>query len=133
MTATPLADMPLSIDATPNGASTSVSKPLAVCGISTRLPGGISSAEELWDFLLSKKDACARIPPSRWASHGPQGNITGETDKDNDTPDTPHWKTHSYMLNHVDLGAFDAGLFSMTRTELGMVDPQQRLLLEITR
>lgn len=37
------------------------------------------------------------------------------------------------MLSHVDIGAFDAGLFSMTRAELGMVDPQQRLLLEITR
>ncbi|CAH0052157.1 unnamed protein product [Clonostachys solani] len=108
-------------------------QPLAICGMSTRLPGGISSPEDLWEFLLNKGDACARIPPSRWATHGPQGNSPGQDAESTDMPDTPHWKTHSYMLNDVDIGAFDAGLFSMTRAELGMVDPQQRLLLEITR
>ncbi|VUC20324.1 unnamed protein product [Clonostachys rosea] len=125
--------MSSSSDTASNDASLPRFKPLAICGMSTRLPGGISSPEELWEFLLNKGDACARIPPSRWATHGPQGNSPGQDAQTTDMPDTPHWETHSYMLNDVDIGAFDAGLFSMTRAELGMVDPQQRLLLEITR
>ncbi|KAM7215616.1 hypothetical protein V8F06_009003 [Rhypophila decipiens] len=108
-----------------------------------RLPGGISSGEEFWDLLVNKRDGCARIPASRYATHGPQGNLntaspsspaTGGKQADDDSaPDKPHWRTHGYMLNHVDLAAFDASLFSMTRAELGVVDPQQRLLLELTR
>jgi acyl transferase domain-containing protein len=126
-------EMSSSPDTTSKDASPLIFKPLAICGMSTRLPGGISSPEDLWEFLLEKQDACARIPPSRWATHGPQGNSPGQDVESTDIPDTPHWKTHSYMLNDIDIGAFDAGLFSMTRAELGMVDPQQRLLLEITR
>jgi hypothetical protein len=107
--------------------------PMAICGMSTRLPGGISSAEQLWEFLLNKGDACARIPAERYGTHPPS---TASNDGDGATStasDTPHWKTHGYMLDHVDLAAFDSGLFSMTRAELGIVDPQQRLLLELTR
>lgn len=141
-----------------------VSVPVAICGMAMRLPGGVSSAEGFWDFLVNKGDACARIPASRYATHGPQGNSNPSPASDpssssiapNDTtkdqhegtddahtgingfaaapaPDKPHWRTHGYMLNHVDLAAFDASLFSMTRAELGVVDPQQRLLLELTR
>lgn len=119
--------------------------PMAICGMATRLPGGISSAEQLWDLLVNKGDARSRIPASRYATHGPQGNGTSSTapaDSGEDggvktasaaSTDSPHWKTHSYMLNDVDLAAFDALPFSMTRAELGIVDPQQRLLLELTR
>jgi hypothetical protein len=120
--------------------------PVAICGMAMRLPGSISSAEEFWGFLVNKGDACARIPAQRYATHGPQGNSTGPSRSDaapdaaqkdanaaSAAADRPHWKTHGYMLNHVDLSAFDASLFSMTRAELDIVDPQQRLLLELTR
>ncbi|KAI1125318.1 acyl transferase domain-containing protein [Nemania abortiva] len=30
--------------------------PIAICGMATRLPGGISTPEELWEFLLNKGD-----------------------------------------------------------------------------
>ncbi|KAI1416673.1 hypothetical protein F5Y13DRAFT_205511 [Hypoxylon sp. FL1857] len=115
--------------------------PIAICGMATRLPGDISSAEQLWDFLVNKGDACSRIPLERYATHGPQGNVAssatpinpdGNGTRDGASTDKPHWKTHGYMLKHVDLAAFDAARFSMTRAELGIVDPQQRLLLELT-
>lgn len=123
--------------------------PVAICGMAMRLPGGISTAEAFWDFLVNKGDACARIPAERYATHGPRGNqgvpsdaaagsadAAEKSDKreaEVEGEDERDWRTHSYMLNHVDLAAFDASLFSMTRAELGIVDPQQRLLLEVTR
>ncbi|KAJ2980610.1 hypothetical protein NUW58_g6899 [Xylaria curta] len=109
--------------------------PIAICGMATRLPGGISSAEQLWEFLLNKGDACARIPEERYATHLPRSEDTsgGSGNAVKVDSETPHWKTHGYMLDHVDLAAFDSSLFSMTRAELGIVDPQQRILLELTR
>ncbi|KAI1828708.1 hypothetical protein F4861DRAFT_535124 [Xylaria intraflava] len=107
--------------------------PMAICGMATRLPGGISSPEQLWEFLLNKGDGCVRIPAERYATPGSAvASHDGEGDVSPDS-DTRHWRTHSYMLDHVDLAAFDSALFSMTRAELGIVDPQQRILLELTR
>lgn len=113
--------------------------PVAICGIATRLPGGISSTKQLWDFLVNKGDACARIPAQRYATHGPEGNaalaaeFNGDGSRGATSMGAPHWKAHGYMLDHIDLSAFDFSLFSMARAELAIVDPQQRLLLELTR
>jgi len=113
--------------------------PVAICGMATRLPGGISSAEQLWEFLLNKGDACARIPAERYGTHPPPPPPPPQLDEEahgtgaSAISEKPHWKTHGYMLNHVDLAAFDSALFTMTRAELGIVDPQQRILLELTR
>ncbi|KAK3688033.1 hypothetical protein B0T22DRAFT_425418 [Podospora appendiculata] len=111
----------------PSSVSDKTTAPIAVCGMSMRLPGGISSADQFWDFLVNKRDARAPIPPERYATHGPQGNNKDAGEN------KPHWRNHGYMLDHVDLAAFDASLFSMTRSELARADPQQRLLLELTR
>jgi hypothetical protein len=112
--------------------------PVAICGMATRLPGGISSAEQLWEFLLNKGDACARIPTERYGTHPPPPPPPRLDEEVNGTgastiSEKPHWKTHGYMLNHVDLAAFDSALFTMTRAELAIVDPQQRILLELAR
>lgn len=109
--------------------------PVAICGMATRLPGGISSPEQLWEFLLNKGDGCAPIPAERYTTRPPRG--AGAPDDGEKAglagSEAPHWKTHGYMLDHVDLAAFDSSLFTMTRAELGIVDPQQRILLELTR
>ncbi|KAI0877791.1 hypothetical protein GGS24DRAFT_487640 [Hypoxylon argillaceum] len=109
--------------------------PVAICGMATRLPGGISSPEQLWEFLLNKGDGCAPIPAERYTTRPPRG-AGAPDDGEKAGPvgsEAPHWKTHGYMLDHLDLAAFDSGLFTMTRAELGIVDPQQRILLELTR
>ncbi|KAK8011011.1 hypothetical protein PG990_009976 [Apiospora arundinis] len=97
---------------------------IAICGMGMRLPGGISSEDQFWDFLVNKKDARAPIPPDRYnveAFHG-QADKAGVIKT-----------THGYFLEDVDLAHLDASFFSMTRSELEKLDPQHRLLLEVTR
>ncbi|MCW2564170.1 MAG: polyketide synthase, partial [Mycobacterium sp.] len=40
--------------------------PVAVIGMSCRLPGGIDSPERLWEALLRGDDLVTDIPPDRW-------------------------------------------------------------------
>ncbi|KAF5025548.1 hypothetical protein F66182_2356 [Fusarium sp. NRRL 66182] len=110
-----------------NGGTTSATTftPMAICGMACRLPAGIHSPQQLWDFLLNKGDARSRIPESRF-------NI--------DSFYAPHTKPgatvsrYGYFLDEsVDLGALDTSFFSMTRSEVERLDPQQRLLLEVSR
>jgi acyl transferase domain-containing protein len=99
--------------------------PIAICGMACRLPGGIASPQELWEFLEAKGDARSRVPDSRYnidTYHSPSrkpGTVISE---------------HGYFLDEsVDLGVLDTSLFSGPRKELERLDPQQRLLLEVAR
>ncbi|KAL5046588.1 hypothetical protein BDW71DRAFT_207380 [Aspergillus fruticulosus] len=98
-------------------------KPIAICGMSCRLPGGIDSPQQLWDFLLSKGDARSRVPPSRY-------NIDAFYSAA-DQPGTIKTQ-YGYFLDS-DIASFDSSLFSMSPMELARCDPQQRLLLEVAR
>ncbi|KAI1173516.1 fatty acid synthase S-acetyltransferase [Nemania sp. FL0916] len=99
--------------------------PIAICGIGLRLPGGLSSPEELWDFLLAKGDARCRVPASRYnvsayytATRKP-GTVASE---------------YGYFLDEsVDIAKLDTSSFSVSRSELQQTDPQQRLMLEVAR
>lgn len=104
--------------------STQADVPIAICGMAMRLPGGISSEDDFWDFLINKKDARCRIPSDRY-------NI--DAFHSNTAKSGAIKTTHGYFLNHVDLAHFDASFFSMTKSELEKLDPQHRLLLEVTR
>jgi hypothetical protein len=44
--------------------------PIAICGMSIRLPGGLHSPQELWDFLISKGDARGPVAKSKY--NGPR-------------------------------------------------------------
>ncbi|KAI1126023.1 putative polyketide synthase [Nemania abortiva] len=99
--------------------------PIAICGMALRLPGGLASPKELWEFLLAKGDARGRVPSSRYnvssyySPTGKPGSVATE---------------YGYFLDEtVDLGALDTSFFSMTRSEVERADPQQRLLLEVAR
>ncbi|KAF4625552.1 hypothetical protein G7Y89_g12616 [Cudoniella acicularis] len=97
--------------------------PVAICGMACRLPGGIRSPQELWDFLLSKGDARTRVPQARLnidAYYSP-------TDK----PGTVKTQ-HGYFLDE-DLAAFDASLFAISPAEIEHCDPQQMQMLEVAR
>lgn len=97
--------------------------PIAICGMSMRLPGGINTANDFWDLLINKRDGKCLIPEDRF-------NV--------DAFSSPYGKTgtiknrHGYFL-HDKLEHFDASFFSMGRKEVEMLDPQQRMLLEVTR
>ncbi|KKY39789.1 putative polyketide synthase [Diaporthe ampelina] len=99
--------------------------PIAICGMALRLPGGLESPQQFWDFLVAKGDARGRVPESRYnisayySRSGRPGTIGTE---------------HGYFLgDDVQLGALDAGRFSISRAELECADPQQRRMLEVVR
>ncbi|KAI0900051.1 fatty acid synthase S-acetyltransferase [Annulohypoxylon nitens] len=108
-----------------NGDASGGAMPIAICGMALRLPGGLTTPQELWEFLLAKGDARSRVPQSRYnlsAFYSPTGK-----------PGTVSTE-HGYFLDDsVDLGALDTSFFTMPRTEVERADPQQRLLLEVAR
>jgi acyl transferase domain-containing protein/SAM-dependent methyltransferase len=98
---------------------------MAVCGMALRLPGGISSDAELWEFLLAKRDARSPVPGSRYnassyySKSGNHGTLESE---------------YGYFLDEsVDLGTLDTSFFSFTKLEMEYIDPCQRQLLEVVR
>lgn len=94
--------------------------PIAIVGMALRLPGGLKSPEALWEFLINKHDARARIPKDRYNVDAFYGNSKpGEVASQ-----------YGYFIDD-NLEHFDAGFFSMSRTEVAELDPQQRLLLEV--
>ncbi|KAI1826773.1 hypothetical protein F4861DRAFT_545304 [Xylaria intraflava] len=95
--------------------------PMAICGMACRLPGGIKSPSDLWEFLLKKGDAKVRVPKSRYnidAYHSTSGK--------SGTIITPY----GYFLDE-DLSGFDSSFSSMTPNEISRCDPQQRQMLEV--
>ncbi|KAL9122555.1 MAG: hypothetical protein Q9187_000886 [Circinaria calcarea] len=98
--------------------------PIAICGMACRLPGNISSPNDLWKFLGEGGDARSEVPPTRWSAPAYYSAVK--------KPGTSRTK-HGYFLDEsVDLGALDTAAFPMPRTELERLDPQQRLLLEVS-
>jgi hypothetical protein len=99
--------------------------PIAICGMALRLPGALSSPEELWDFLLNKGDGRCRVPETRY-----NVNAYHSTSK---RPGTVASKYGYFLDESVRLGCLDTNRFSLTRAELELADPQHRLMLEVTR
>jgi hypothetical protein len=99
--------------------------PIAICGMALRLPGGLGSPKELWDFLLTKGDARRRVPESRfnisayYSASGQPGTVISE---------------FGYFLDdNIKLGSLDGSRFSLSRAELDSTDPQHRQMLEVVR
>lgn len=100
-------------------------EPIAICGMACRLPGGVSSPTELWDFLVAGRDARCQVPKSRFniAGHYSAAKRPGTVDVE-----------YGYFLDEsVDLAGVDTSFTGMSRSELEVLDPQQRLLLEVVR
>jgi hypothetical protein len=97
--------------------------PVAICGIGLRLPGGSSTPQEFWDFLVNKRDARGRVPTSRY-------NVSAyhETSK---RPTTVATEYGYFLDEDVKLGEMDTTRFSMSRADVENADPQQRRLLEV--
>ncbi|KAI1826997.1 hypothetical protein F4861DRAFT_551811 [Xylaria intraflava] len=99
--------------------------PIAICGMACRLPGGVHSPEDLWDFLMSKGDARSIVPKSRYNVSGYHSN--------RQTPGSVISQYGYFLDEDCDLGALDTSVFPMARREIERMDPQQRLLLEVAR
>ncbi|WP_410092314.1 beta-ketoacyl synthase N-terminal-like domain-containing protein, partial [Streptomyces sp. uw30] len=104
-------DAPVTPTASGAGAS---DEPLALVGMACRYPGGITSPEELWEFVAAGGDAISGMPDDRgWEKH------TGVASADG-------------IAGGFLRGAseFDAAFFEISPREAVATDPQQRLLLE---
>ncbi|MFF4523116.1 SDR family NAD(P)-dependent oxidoreductase [Streptomyces bluensis] len=89
-------------------------EPLALVGMACRYPGGITSPEELWEFVAAGGDAISSMPDDRgWEQH------TGVASADG---------VAGGFLRGA--GEFDAAFFEISPREAVATDPQQRLLLE---
>lgn len=108
---------------TPNNASSSfVQEPVAIIGVSCRLPGNISDPRTLWDFLESGGVASTDVPASRFSLK--------EHHDGSRKPGTMR-PPGGMFLEHVGLESFDASFFQISRAEAVSMDPNQRQLLEV--
>ncbi|KAL1636209.1 Type I Iterative PKS [Diplodia intermedia] len=97
--------------------------PIAIVGMSCRLPGDVSTLEEFWRLMSRARSGWSEIPKDRFT-------------KDAYWHPNPEKKgcfnnAGGYFLSQ-DLACFDAPFFNITSQEAQSLDPQQRILLECT-
>ncbi|MFD7439689.1 beta-ketoacyl synthase N-terminal-like domain-containing protein, partial [Streptomyces sp. NPDC059861] len=94
------------------GAGAGRAEPIAVVGMSCRLPGAGGPAA-FWDMLARGESAITAVPEGRWGS---DGRALGAD--------------RGGFL--ADVADFDASFFGISPREAVTMDPQQRLVLELT-
>lgn len=97
--------------------------PIAIVGISCRLPDNVSSTEELWELCSRARSGWSKIPTARFdhdAFYHPNPDKGG------------CYNSEGGHFLKDDPALFDAPFFNITKKEAISLDPQQRLLLECT-
>lgn len=97
-------------------------EPIAIIGLSCRLPGGNSNPRKLWDFLERGGIASNKVPENRF-------NINAHWDGSH-KPRTMR-PLGGMFLEDVDPADFDASFFEISKTDAIAMDPNQRQMLEV--
>ncbi|OHF04176.1 beta-ketoacyl synthase domain-containing protein [Colletotrichum orchidophilum] len=95
--------------------------PIAIVGLSARLPGDGDTPERFYESLLAGRSARTEVPRERYNAEAfwhPDADRSGATRV-----------RHGHFLKGS-ISAFDAPFFSITPTEARSIDPQQRGMLE---
>ncbi|WZH49456.1 Polyketide synthase [Fusarium acuminatum] len=108
-----------------SSSDSSSAEPIAICGMSVRLPGGLHSPQVLWDFLVNKGDARGPVPESRYKA----SSFWSETTK----PGTVKTQQGYFLDESIDIASVDTSFFTMRKAEVERADPQQRQMLEVAR
>ncbi|MBI0297909.1 acyltransferase domain-containing protein, partial [Streptomyces sp. PRKS01-29] len=97
--------------------------PIAIVGMACRFPAGITSPEELWEFLERGGDAVTGFPVDR------EWDLAGLYHPDPEHMGTSYTRSGAFI---GDVADFDADFFGISPREAVAMDPQQRLLLEVS-
>lgn len=97
--------------------------PIAIVGMSCRLPGDVSSPESFWELCSRARSGWSEIPKERFDS---------ETFRHPNPDKAGCYNPIGGHFLSEDLGLFDAPFFNVTEKEAISMDPQQRILLECT-
>ncbi|MFO0590647.1 MAG: type I polyketide synthase [Polyangiaceae bacterium] len=95
-------------------------EPIAVCGLSCRLPGSNTPAA-FWDLLREGRSAVDHVPDGRWDERVLRDSAVGAEERAK--------VKRGAFLDRVD--GFDPLFFGISPREAASMDPQQRLLLEL--
>lgn len=99
----------------------SFNEPIAIVGVSCRVPGDITTTDEFWEMLIFGKNCMTDVPNSRFS-------MEGIYDSNRDAIGRSYTKRGAFLKN---IDKFDYSFFSIPIGEAKGIDPQQRLMLEV--